>query len=354
MIFFYLLIIAYSFYVLELIFGFNQRKNSVINSVEAYTNFSIIIPFHNEFEHLLQLIHSLNTIEYPKGCYEVIFIDDTFDHSLVIKNAQFDYQVISNQRKSGSPKKDALELGIHFSKNNWIVTTDADCLFPKDWLKTFHANVNQSRMLVGSVLYQKETGFLKDFQYYDFLSLQGVTASSFHLNKPFMCNGANLAFQKSLFYEIGGYEDNNHIASGDDVFLLQKVLNYDRNCVKYLGNQNSVVTFSVDSWQKLFNQRARWGKKTSAYKNNYPKILGFITISTNLIFYPLLIWSLFNYHLEGLLIVALKVFLDEIFLLKSASFFQLEKRFTLHFTFFYPIFMMLVLLKMIIGNNKWK
>jgi hypothetical protein len=36
-----------------------------------------------------------------------------------------------------------------------------------------------------------------------------------------MCNGANLAYT-STFRELNGFNDNDKIASGDDVFLLQK------------------------------------------------------------------------------------------------------------------------------------
>jgi hypothetical protein len=54
------------------------------------------------------------------------------------------------------------------------------------------------------------------------LSLQGATIGSFGIGKGFMCNGANLAYKKSLFQELNGFQGNDTIASGDDVFLLQK------------------------------------------------------------------------------------------------------------------------------------
>ncbi len=34
-----------------------------------------------------------------------------------------------------------------------------------------------------------------------------------------MCNGANLAYEKSAFYEVGGFNNIDNIASGDDMLF---------------------------------------------------------------------------------------------------------------------------------------
>jgi hypothetical protein len=39
-----------------------------------------------------------------------------------------------------------------------------------------------------------------------------------------MCNGANFAYTKSLFEDLSGFDGNNTIASGDDVFFYKKLL----------------------------------------------------------------------------------------------------------------------------------
>jgi len=36
------------------------------------------------------------------------------------------------------------------------------------------------------------------------------------------CNGANLAYRKDVFYEVGGFRGIDELASGDDELLLQK------------------------------------------------------------------------------------------------------------------------------------
>ena len=78
-------------------------------------------------------------------------------------------------------------------------------------------------MVVGGVIYKTKNNWFHQFQQLDLLSLQATTIGSFGIKKPFMCNGANFAYTKELFQKIGGFNTNNAIASGDDVFLLQKM-----------------------------------------------------------------------------------------------------------------------------------
>jgi hypothetical protein len=37
-----------------------------------------------------------------------------------------------------------------------------------------------------------------------------------------LCNGANLAYKKTVFTELNGFQGNENIASGDDIFLFEK------------------------------------------------------------------------------------------------------------------------------------
>ncbi|WP_431243816.1 glycosyltransferase [Flavobacterium sp. P21] len=111
-------------------------------------------------------------------------------------------------------------------KTDWVITTDADCIVPENWLLTFdnYIQENNVSMLAGAVTYQCGNSFLDHFQQLDLTSLQGATIGSFGLNKGFMCNGANFAYTKSLFEKLNGFDGNNKIASDDDVFYYKKQL----------------------------------------------------------------------------------------------------------------------------------
>jgi biofilm PGA synthesis N-glycosyltransferase PgaC len=57
-----------------------------------------------------------------------------------------------------------------------------------------------------------------------------------------LCNGANLAFTKDAFTATGGYDGNEHIASGDDEFLMRKIEAKYSNGIRFNNNPENVVT----------------------------------------------------------------------------------------------------------------
>jgi cellulose synthase/poly-beta-1,6-N-acetylglucosamine synthase-like glycosyltransferase len=112
--------------------------------------------------------------------------------------------------------------GDSLVSSEWIITTDADCVVPKNWLSTLDNYIQSSNVnMIAGVTYDCKNSFTS-FPTADLVSLQGATIGSFGIGKGFMCNGANLAYKKSLFQELNGFQGNDTIASGDDVFLLQK------------------------------------------------------------------------------------------------------------------------------------
>jgi hypothetical protein len=78
-----------------------------------------------------------------------------------------------------------------------------------------------------------------------------------------MCNGANLAFRKSAFVEVGGYENNLHIPSGDDEFLMHKIFHHFSNSVRFVSNRQAIVRTSSVPLRTFFHQRIRWAGKWS-------------------------------------------------------------------------------------------
>ncbi|SEP75485.1 glycosyltransferase family 2 protein [Flavobacterium urocaniciphilum] len=359
MILFVVLLFFYVALITQLAFGMvKMNKQNTIQIIEPKTRFSIVVPFRNEAENLPKLLKSIEKLNYPTDLFEVILVDDESEEKFQILNSKFQISLISNQRKSNSPKKDAIETAIQLAKYDWIVTTDADCEVPENWLTIFDSKIQdeQAKMCVGSVAYKSESGFLHDFQNNDFLSLQGVTAGSFGIEKPFMCNGANFAYQKTFFNELNGFEGNNSLASGDDVFLLQKAMKVAPEKIAYLGNWNVVFTKSCESWKALIHQRVRWASKTTAYTNWYPKILGLVVFLTNLSSFLLLLLPFYKSELLQMTIYywLVKFGIDFLFLKFSSTYFRVTFKNFLGSFILYPFFTVLVVMKVMFGKFEWK
>ena len=222
---------AYFLCMLVLVYGFRKVPIFTSEMTQAKTRFSVIIPFRNEAENLPKLLKTIENLNYPSAFFEVIFINDASEDASeaiilkTIKNSRFSIKLLQNNRISNSPKKDAISEAIKNSNFEWIVTTDADCELPKSWLKTLDAFIqkNNPMMVCGPVIYESNGSFIENFQQLDGLSLQAVTIGSFGLQNPLLCNGANLAYNKEAFLKVNGFSGNDHLASGDDIFLMEKM-----------------------------------------------------------------------------------------------------------------------------------
>ena len=81
-----------------------------------------------------------------------------------------------------------------------------------------------------------------------------------------MCNGANLAYERKLFYEVDGFAGIDHIASGDDMLLMHKIAKKYPGKIYYLKSVDAIVsTHPMQSWKQFFNQRIRWASKATHY-----------------------------------------------------------------------------------------
>ncbi len=331
------------------------------------TNFSIIIPFRNEVAQLPKLLQSITALQYPLKNYELIFVDDDSEDDSVeiierfFAYTQNDIKVISNSRKTNSPKKDAIHTAIHQATFDWIITTDADCLVPKSWLQTFDQFIkkNSPKLIVGPVTYTSKDTFLERFQHLDFLSLMGSTIGGFGIRKPFLCNGANLCYNKHTFFEVGGFDGNANIASGDDIFLLEKIVSKHPTDVYYLKSEKAiVVTQPQPTFKQLIDQRTRWAAKSTAYTNNFSKLASVAVLSMNLLVIVLFLGSLFriNSWYLLLLVFCIKFCVDLLLLFKTSSFFK-QQHIVKHYivsSLVYPLFIMFVIINSLKSGYSWK
>ena len=361
-----ILFLPFLFYIISigtLIYGFTKIKNYDAIGLKPKTSFTIVVPFRNEAENLAILLESISKMNYPTDLFEVILVDDDSDSKFQIPNSKFQTSIIYNIRVSNSPKKDAITTAIPLVKTAWIITTDADCLVPENWLLTLdnYIQTHEVSMLAGAVTYECNNSFLHHFQQLDLASLQGATIGSFGIGKGFMCNGANLAYTKSLFEALNGFEGNNSIASGDDVFLLQKAMlsrSFGTEKVHYLKSENTIVsTKPLEIWKALFHQRVRWASKTTSYQSNFGKFLGLIVFTGNLIMvlsYGLWVMTGIPF-LQIFLLFLSKFIVDSVLIYKTNCFLTKNKIYYLVLSsLFYPFFSVSVALYAAFGKYEWK
>ncbi len=240
------------------------------------TRISVIIPARNEEDNIAACLDSLVKQSYPVGLFEVLVVDDhstdkTAGVVLGYHAANIKLLSLKDHLAGGglnSYKKKAIEIAVGQSSGELIVTTDADCIVPPDWLKTIAGFYEQYHpvFIAAPVNINAGNTFIELFQSLDFMTLQGITGASVYKKVHSMCNGANLAYTKKAFEEVNGFSGIDSIASGDDMLLMHKIYKRYPDKVMFLKSREAIVqTAPVKTIGEFFSQRIRWASKAARY-----------------------------------------------------------------------------------------
>jgi cellulose synthase/poly-beta-1,6-N-acetylglucosamine synthase-like glycosyltransferase len=314
-------------------------------SFSPSTRFTIIIPARNEEQNIAVCLQSIVQLNYPKQLMEVIVVDDFSEDATATIVQQFaNVKLIQLKNLIHQPinsyKKKAIETGIEHAMGDYIVTTDADCIVPPNWLQNFAWMIEQQQSefiaapvtmrdaLVGVPTNQSQHSFIQLFQSLDFLSLQGITAASVGAGFHSMCNGANLCYSKRAFTAVDGFKNVDHIASGDDMLLMYKIQQQFPTQVHYCHSPESIVhTNPVATVKEFFRQRIRWASKADKY--NDKRIFGVLLLVYLLNFFllTLFIAAFFKKELWTLLLASLfvKTIVELLFLIPVSKFFKKQE-----------------------------
>lgn len=244
----------------------------------------VLIAARNEEKLLPACIRSLLRQQYPADKLTFWVIDDHSEDATAAVVTRFMHdprlRLLSlashlQGRRVVSYKKEALSWGISQSAAELIVTTDADCELPPGWLAAIAAAWQQGYTFIGAPVRVRDTGhLLTSFQALDTAGTMLLTGGACSAGHPILANGANMAFTRTLFDRVGGYAGIDHIASGDDVLLLQKALSDGHARIGFIADAAAIATTAAQhSWRSLWQQRLRWASKTSAYKD--PRLVAF-------------------------------------------------------------------------------
>ena len=357
------LLVLYSILILFYRSGWLELKPFSQTDLESSIKITVLIPARNEEENIGKLLSSLEKQTYSPHLFEVIVVDDhSTDNTAAVVNGYSFVKLIKLEFDNiNSYKKKAIETGIAAASGDLIVTTDADCIVPGNWLKTIASFKEKTNtvFIAAPVVVENESNLLQTFQALDFLVLQGITAASIQKRFHNMCNGANLAYERKVFFEVNGFTGIDHIASGDDMLLMQKIAQRFPGKVSYLLSKDVIVTTQpAKTWKEFFSQRIRWASKATDY--NDVKIFStlFLVYFFNCALLALFISGFWMYFLWlGLVgILILKTIIELTFIYPVAKFYN-KQNLIKWFPFFQPIHILYTVIAGwlgVFGSFEWK
>ncbi|MCB0497500.1 MAG: glycosyltransferase [Cyclobacteriaceae bacterium] len=317
------IVFIYCLFVLYLWLGWEQIE---LGEDEEYLpSVAVIIPVRNEAETIRPLLQDLFGQTY-KGMWEMVVVNDhSEDHTIQVVKNEFKGKANCHllELEGDEGKKAALAMGIANTQASIILTIDGDCRVRPEWIKAMtSAFSNSTQMVSGPVGFTNNAGLFHQMQVIEFASLIGSGAALIGWHKPVMANGANLAFRKSAFEAVGGYNDST-TASGDDVFLLHKIAEKYPDSVAFARNEEAIVrTQTPGSFKRFWQQRKRWASKWKAYSDGLTRAIAvfIFIVSLSMGALPVLVASGVVSLFTWLNLLVAKSFFDYFFLRQIVKF----------------------------------
>ncbi len=174
-----------------------------------------------------------------------------------------------------------------------------------------------------------------------------------------MCNGANLAYSKKVFLEVGGFKGIDNIASGDDMMLMHKIYKQHKNGIGFMfSNEAVVVTQPMPTWKDFFNQRIRWASKADKFDDK--RIIAVLALvyllNISFIAVPVIAFWYWELWIWWVIMLLVKVLIELRFMWPVAFFFHQQK-----LLWWFPVMQPFHILYTVIagwlgkfGTYKWK
>lgn len=245
---------------------------------------TILVSFRNEEAALPALLSSLvrQSHEVP-----VLALDDysTDASAQRVEDFRAKYPERIQYRPSAAlpGKRSAIAAAIPALATDWVLQTDADCVAGPDWAaQTLTAIWNQEEPDMGIFPLRFRSQSLSSFWLSvvntEFASVMAVTCAMARMGHPVMCNGANLAYRKSLWEAAAPHLARQTHAGGDDMFLLDYAVMHGARVVYSDAPGVWIETEAPESLKAFFAQRRRWAAKWAAYRSPWPYRVGAVSL----------------------------------------------------------------------------
>lgn len=291
------------------------------------TTVTVLVAARNEAASIQACLTALKRQSYPPHLLEVIIIDDGSEDATAERVESFYWPRLRLIRRQGGGKKAALEQGVAAAAGELILTTDADCTVPENWVWHLAAGYRQydAAFIAAPVQFIGEQNMLQRFQSLDFLGMMLLTGAGITGQMHYLSNGANMAYPRQVFLDLGGYRGNLDQASGDDVFLAHQIARrYPGQIIFLKTPQASVQTESEPTLSGFWQQRLRWASKNNQSRDR-DLLLSLAQVFLLCWFILLTLFTLPWYGLKGfllfLILLGIKAFQDYHLLRQASTFF---------------------------------
>ncbi|MFW5628239.1 MAG: glycosyltransferase [Candidatus Cloacimonadaceae bacterium] len=349
--------LTYIIFVIRFYLGWKNLKRPM-NYVKHRV--SVVVIARNEAHNLLQLMTCLISQDYPKELYEIIIGDDDSEDNteeviqkFIDQGHNIRYFRSLGREEAISPKKLALSRAITMAEGEIILTTDADCIVPQGWISSMISHFTDDVSMVAgySRTYLKDwdkAPMVQKYEHLDFALTYMVLGGGYTLGKSWACIGQNMAYRKSAWEDVGGFEKIMHLISGDDVNLMQLMRRKGHKIIFNFSAKSFTYTHPVQSWKQFVNQRSRWASNMK-YQLKFNPEFFFILFSMACLYWGSIILMFINLKL-GLAVFAYRIIIEHIMIAYTRKHFGVSGRMLRFYPFWVIIQTFMLVFTMVLGS----
>ena len=261
----FLIILSIYFIFIAIIISGASKTFPILDDSDL-PSVSVIVAARNEEHNILECIEALDSLEFPDNKIEIIIADDhSTDKTSKIVDAfikdkpKFKKIIPLKQKGELKGKTLAIANAIEFASNEIIMTTDADCIVSPTWAKRLASYyINENIALVNGITNQFDYNNFSGMQSVDFIILLATASGTINLGKPMSCIGNNMSYRKTVYEEVGGYE-NLEFSVTEDFRLLMAIEKLKKYKIIYpIDNESLVTSKACSTVKELYNQKKRW------------------------------------------------------------------------------------------------
>ena len=338
------------------------------SDVEPPPHVSILISARNESAGIRATLDTVLAQDY-RGEWDVWVADDRSDDDTpnilaeyAARDSRLHVLTIKEIPDGVSPKKHALSKLIDACEGEILCLTDADCIVKPTWITGIVAEFEPGIELVAGHSYiptvPGKSSKLICMQAIETLIYRVAGTAGLAMRLPLTSTGNNLAYRKSFFKSVHGFDNVIKIQSGDDDLLMQKLAADRPWAMRYCIAESTFVTTSgKETLKELWEQRKRWASKTIYYT---PKIV-FVLSMVFLFLTMQCVAAVLSPFSSDILIATIIAFVakcigDLVLILRGLRIFRQEHliKWCIPVEFIHAPFTVLAVLFGLFGRFKWK
>ena len=246
-------------------------RKSLSPESHSHRDYTIIVCLHNEASRVDGLVQALLDQTPPPP--EILLIDDgSTDETMSLLQKWKEKSAFVNViglTTGGKGKKAPLEIAIKAARFPILLCTDADCIPEiKGWASTMVNDVDTKYDLkIGISLPMHTSGLLGRLQMFESTRIAQNYIGMAESGYPYMGVGRNIAFTKSCWEKVGGFQGHMDLASGDDDLFVQDVSEAGMRIgteARREGQSHSVWPHTWRGWTRQMRRHLTTGPRYKA------------------------------------------------------------------------------------------